>query len=132
MALTFNNRPGKYTFKSVVPAGPVQRQGSVSLIGGNVQERPEIVRDQVARLNRQPHLSSTDLTKVSVAAAKRDLQKTDDAIKEAAGIDIRPATVWFRFQSLKRILRTRCRWTWTPSMENAQAPGLHDPDQRGK
>ncbi|GAA1496989.1 hypothetical protein GCM10009628_19920 [Paeniglutamicibacter kerguelensis] len=105
VALTFDDGPGKYTPELLSLLDQYDAKATFFLIGGNVKKHPQIVRDEVAKGHEIGNhtWSHEDLTKVSVAAAKRDMQKTDDAIKEAAGVD--PTLVRPPFGSLPASLK---------------------------
>jgi len=105
VALTFDDGPGTYTPELLSLLDQYDAKATFFLIGGNVKKHPQIVRDEVARGHEIGNhtWSHKDLTKISVAAAKRDLQKTDDAIKEATGVE--PTLVRPPFGSLPTSLK---------------------------
>lgn len=105
VALTFDDGPGSYTTELLSLLDQYDAKATFFLIGGNVKKHPQIVRDEVAKGHEIGNhtWAHKDLTKMSVAAAKRDLQKTDDAVKQAAGVE--PTLVRPPFGSLPRSLK---------------------------
>ncbi|MFJ6417654.1 polysaccharide deacetylase family protein [Paeniglutamicibacter sp. NPDC091659] len=105
VALTFDDGPGKYTPELLSLLDQYDAKATFFLIGKNVKKHPQIVRDELSKGHEIGNhtWSHKDLTKVSIAAAKRDLQKTDDAIKEATGTD--PTLVRPPFGALPRSLK---------------------------
>lgn len=95
VALTFDDGPGKYTPELLKLLDEYDAKATFFLIGKNVAKHPQIVKDEAAAGHEIGNhtWSHKDLTKMSVAAAQRDLKKTDNAIKNVTGEDptlIRP------------------------------------------
>lgn len=95
VALTFDDGPGAYTESLLDTLDEHQAKATFFLIGKNVAKHPGIVRDELARGHELGNhtFSHQDLTKMSLAAAQRELRKTDAAIKKATGAEptlIRP------------------------------------------
>ena len=89
VALTFDDGPGKYTPELLNLLDQYNAKATFFLIGRNVKKNPQLVRDEVERGHEIGNhtWSHEDLNEMSLGAAKRDLQKTDDAVKDAAGVE---------------------------------------------
>src|SRR3984893_6484311 len=89
IAMTFDDGPSdKLTPKLLNLLAAHHIKATFFVIGQNVVEHPEIVR----RAAREGHeignhsWSHANFGKISDESARRELQKTDDAIKDAAGV----------------------------------------------
>lgn len=87
VALTFDDGPGSYTPELLKILAEYDAQATFFLIGKNVEQHPDIVKAELAAGHELGNhtWSHQDLTKMSVAAAKKDLRKTDEAIKQVTG-----------------------------------------------
>ena len=87
VALTFDDGPGTYTPELLKTLADYDAKATFFLIGKNVVKHPEIVKAEFAAGHEIGNhtWSHEDLTKMSVAAAQKDLKKTDEAIKHAIG-----------------------------------------------
>ncbi|GAA5227976.1 polysaccharide deacetylase family protein [Paeniglutamicibacter antarcticus] len=87
VALTFDDGPGTYTESLLDLLDEHQAKATFFLIGENVAKHPGVVRDELDRGHELGNhtFSHRDLTKMSLAAAQRELRKTDAAIKKATG-----------------------------------------------
>lgn len=87
VALTFDDGPGKYTPELLELLDEYEAKATFFLIGENVKKHPQIARDELARGHEIGNhtWAHKDLRKMSAAAVKRDLAKTDALIEETTG-----------------------------------------------
>lgn len=87
VALTFDDGPGSYTPELLKTLAQYDAKATFFLIGKNVAKYPDIVKAEFAAGHEIGNhtWSHEHLTKMSVAAAQKDLKKTDEAIKHAIG-----------------------------------------------
>lgn len=87
VALTFDDGPGPYTASLLDILDEHEAKATFFLIGKDIAKLPEVVREEAARGHEIGNhtWSHQDLAKISVAAAQRELRKTDAAIKEVTG-----------------------------------------------
>ncbi|WP_258142370.1 polysaccharide deacetylase family protein [Arthrobacter sp. MYb227] len=85
VALTFDDGPGSHTPELLKVLAQYDAKATFFLIGENVAKHPDIVKAELDAGHEIGNHSwaHKDLSKMSVTAAKKDLQKSDDAIQKA-------------------------------------------------
>jgi peptidoglycan/xylan/chitin deacetylase (PgdA/CDA1 family) len=88
VALTFDDGPGPYTLTLLRHLAAYHAHATFFVVGQNVAARPDVVRQEVAAGHEVGNhtWSHPDLTRLSAAAIRSQLARTDRAVKAAAGI----------------------------------------------
>lgn len=87
VALTFDDGPGTHTPELLKLLDDYDAKATFFLIGENAEKHPQIAKDEVASGHEIGNhtWSHKDLTKMSVAAAERDLTKTNETVEKITG-----------------------------------------------
>ncbi|GAA4369068.1 hypothetical protein GCM10023166_16480 [Paeniglutamicibacter cryotolerans] len=87
VALTFDDGPGAYTEDLLNLLDTYQAKATFFVIGKDVQKHPQVLKDTASRGHEIGNHSwaHQDLSKMSVSAAERDLDKTAAAVKQVTG-----------------------------------------------
>lgn len=89
LALTFDDGPGKYAGTLLDTLKKYKAKATFFLEGQYVKSRPAFVKRMVAEGHELGNHSYThpDFTKSSAATIRSEIQKTQDAVKKAAGVE---------------------------------------------
>jgi peptidoglycan/xylan/chitin deacetylase (PgdA/CDA1 family) len=89
IALTFDDGPGKYEGKLLDTLKKHNAKATFFLEGQYVKSRPQYVKRMVAEGHELGNhsYSHPDFTKIEPGAIRSEIQKTQDAVKKAAGVE---------------------------------------------
>jgi peptidoglycan/xylan/chitin deacetylase (PgdA/CDA1 family) len=89
IALTFDDGPGKYAGKLLDTLKKHNAKATFFLEGQYVKSRPQYVKRMVAEGHELGNhsYSHPDFTKIEPGAIRSEIQKTQDAVKKAAGVE---------------------------------------------
>ncbi|SDJ27854.1 Peptidoglycan/xylan/chitin deacetylase, PgdA/CDA1 family [Nonomuraea maritima] len=115
VALTFDDGPGPYTSALLRELAAHRALGTFFVVGRNVAEHPDILRETYLEGHEigSHTWSHADLTRLSAAGIRKELSRTDHAIKAAIGITpqlVRPPYGAFNKFVLRQMRRPLVMW----------------------